>query len=352
MAKRECSIFGRSVRKSYGFVVDLLDALFRKKIKSRFLYLEVTHRCNLQCISCYTGAGREKQDTLTLEERKSVVRQAKAMGVRTVSLSGSGEPLLYPDLFTLIDYIRSLDMAVVVFTNGTLIDAQIAEFLLSRQVVTYVKLFSLDPVTVDHMVGRQNAYRWVDYNYCYEGAPRTVKIPLGIKHLLTAWQEHNKPALVKFEALITRLNCAALPDVARFCQEIGTGLYLETPVFTGLALEHYDELALDRESYEVLYDRLVAIQGREILEAARNASCPVEKNAVVWTNGEVCFCSCRPASVGNVRERSLKGLYRQARKLKEREDNCLEESDIHSRFFHRCRARQFYEAHHGLPCEY
>ncbi len=339
-------------RRRLNQLADQMDVLFCKKIKARFLYLEVTHRCNLRCISCYTGAGHEKSDTLTLKQRKSVVRQAKAMGVRTVSLSGSGEPLLYPDLFELIDYIRSLDMTVVIFTNGTLLDAQTAEFLLSRQVIIYVKLFSFDQKVVDHMVGRANAYRWVDYNYLYEGEIKSVKVPEGIKCLLEVWQDCGRPALVKFEALITKLNSASLPQVARFCQELGVGFYLETSVFTGRALEYYDELVLDLQGYQVLYEKLVDIQGREPLEAARTGPCPVEKNPVVWTNGDIGFCSCRPANVGNVRYASLRRLYRQAKRLKRKEDRSLTEDAQDSRFFRRCRARKLYEAKHRLPCDY
>lgn len=352
MAKTERGKQLSDWRRGLSHFADLADRLFRKKVKARFLYLEVTHRCNLRCISCYTGAGHEKGDTLTLEHRKSVVRQAKAMGVRTVSLSGSGEPLLYPDLFALIDYIRSLDMAVVVFTNGTGIDAQTAEFLLSRQVITYVKLFSFDPMVVDHLVGRTNAYRWVDYNYLYKGEAKSVKIPEGIKCLLEAWQDCGQPDLVKFEALITKLNSATLPQVARFCHELGVGFYLETPVFTGRALEYYDELVLDSQGYQVLYERLVAIQGQEPLEAARTGSCPVEKNPAVWTNGDIGFCSCRSARVGNVRDGSLRRLYRQAKRLKRKEDRSLPEIAEAGRFFRRCWARKLYETRHRLPCDY
>ncbi len=68
---------------------------FHRPPKVRMLYLEVTHRCNARCIACYTKAGKEKPDVLTLEEKKSVIFQARALGAKTVSLSGSGEPLLY-----------------------------------------------------------------------------------------------------------------------------------------------------------------------------------------------------------------------------------------------------------------
>lgn len=45
-------------------------SLLSKRPRVRMLYLEVTHRCNARCITCYTGAGREKDDVLTLDEKK------------------------------------------------------------------------------------------------------------------------------------------------------------------------------------------------------------------------------------------------------------------------------------------
>ena len=103
-----------------------VKSLLGKGPKVRMLYLEVTHHCNARCITCYTKAGQEKKDVLTLDEKKSVVRQAKELGARTVSLSGSGEPLLYPHLFDLIGFIRQLDMQVVMFTNGTVLNEETA----------------------------------------------------------------------------------------------------------------------------------------------------------------------------------------------------------------------------------
>jgi len=141
-----------------------IKSLLGKGPKVRMLYLEVTHRCNARCITCYTKAGKEKEDVLTLDEKKSVVRQAKELGARVISLSGSGEPLLYPHLFDLIDFIRQLDMLVVIFTNGTVLDEKTAEFLIRKGVITYFKLFSLDPDIFDRMIGKERAYNWVPYS--------------------------------------------------------------------------------------------------------------------------------------------------------------------------------------------
>ena len=325
--------------------------IFRKE-KARFLYLEVTHRCNLRCVACYTGAGPEKADSLNLAEQKSVVRQAKEMGARAVSLSGSGEPLLYKDLFALIDYIGQLEMDVVIFTNGTVLDEKTADFLISRNVVIYFKLYSLNPAVFDQMTGRKDVYKWVDYTYKYNGEPKRLKIPSGIKHLLDARQTEESLNSVRIETLVTRINYPTLPEVARFSKELNLGFYLETPVFKGRAIKNYNDIALSSTEYQNLYCKLVEILGEEYFQEHRKHLCPVERNPVVWTNGEVGFCSSRGACVGNVRNIPLNKLFLKAKRLKRKEDHFIAKHKRTSRYFRTCPARQYYEVKHGIPCNY
>jgi MoaA/NifB/PqqE/SkfB family radical SAM enzyme len=315
------------------------------------LYLEVTHRCNARCLTCYTKAGQEKPDALTLEEKKSVVSQAMALGAKTVSLSGSGEPLLYRQLFDLIDYIRQLGMQVVIFTNGTVLDEHVARQLIARGVITYFKLYSLDPDIFDRMMGRKDVYVWVPYAYEHEGAARHVRIPSGLMALLEAQRHADRQGLVRIETLITRLNAGTLGAVARFCKELDLVLHLETPVFTGRALEHHAEIALSKDEYESLYHELVAILGPEYFHELQAHPCPVEKNPVVWTNGDVGFCASRPARIGNVREAALESLFLKACRAKRTEDRSLA-SRANGRYFRTCPARQYFEMKHHLPCDY
>ena len=325
---------------------------FRKPPKVRMLYLEVTHRCNARCIACYTKAGKEKPDVLTLEEKKSVIAQAKALGAKTVSLSGSGEPLLYEPLFDLIDYIRRLEMQVVIFTNGTVLDEHAARRLLADDVITYFKLYSLDPNVFDRMMGRTNAYTWVPYAYSYEGTTRHATIPSGLKALLDAQNGTNTTGLVRVETLITRLNAGTVGEVARLCRELGLVLHLETPVFTGRAIENYAEIALGPEEYGSLYRELVAVLGDQYFRELRAHPCPVERNPVVWTNGDIGFCSSRPAKIGNVREASLESLFLKAYRAKRQEDRRVAARLDRGRYFRTCPARQHFEMKHQLPCDY
>ena len=323
-----------------------------KKVKAKFLYLEVTHRCNLACISCYTNAGREKNDALTLNEQEAVVRQAREMGVRSVSLSGSGEPLMYEHLFDLIDYIQGLGMSVIIFTNGTLVDADIATRLVSRNVLTFFKLYSLEPNTFDSMVGCRNAYEWTDYHYLVDGYKRTQRIPHGLKVLLEAQQSAGFTGLVKLETLVTKINIRTIPDIARFCKQTGIGFFMETPVFRGKALQNYQHIAVSAAAYENLYRELVSILGEDYLLDLKNSPCSVEKNPVVWTDGRIGFCSSRAANIGNVRDEPLNRLFLKAKRYKRKEDRTVPSQAGCSRYFRTCPSRQLSELENHLPCDY
>jgi MoaA/NifB/PqqE/SkfB family radical SAM enzyme len=274
------------------------------------------------------------------------------MGARVVSLSGSGEPLLYEDICPLIDYIRQLDMRVVMFTNGTLLSSTTAGFLVSRDVVVYVQLPSLRPDVCDRMAGRRNCQQWAEYSYRHDGTRRVVGLPAGLKNLLDRCTTKDQRDLVRLEALITRVNRASLPEVAALSRQLGLGLHLETPIFNARAIKNYEKIALTETEYAELHDRLAAILGAEYFESHRGQRCPVERNPVVWTNGDVAFCSSRGASVGNVRDAPLKKLFARAKRLKRKADRQIARQGRESRYFHTCPSRQHYEIQYGLPCNY
>jgi MoaA/NifB/PqqE/SkfB family radical SAM enzyme len=315
----------------------------------KFLYLEVTHRCNLRCICCYTGAGSEKPDALMLAEQKSVVRQALRMGARTVSLSGSGEPMLYAHIRELIDYIRWLGMRVTIFTNGTTLDRETADWLISRRVETYFKLYSLAPAVFDRMVGRVNAYEWVDYDCGDDGM---FRIPAGLKYLLDAMQKAGEKEIVGVETVITRLNYSSLAEVARFAIASGAMLYIETPIFSGKAIDNYEAISLSGDEYRRLHKELAGIMGEEYFERHRSHPCSVERNPAVWTNGDIGFCSSRPGNIGNVRETPLKKLFAMAQKEKQKQDASIAIGELDGKCFRSCATRRYYETKHGMKCDY
>jgi pyrroloquinoline quinone biosynthesis protein E len=89
-----------------------------------WLLAELTYRCPLQCPYCSNplelGTGRFKNE-LTTEEWCRVFREAKALGVLQLGLSG-GEPLMRKDLEVLVREARELGLYMTLVTSAYRLD--------------------------------------------------------------------------------------------------------------------------------------------------------------------------------------------------------------------------------------
>ena len=98
------------------------------------LDIELTERCNNNCIHCYINLPADdrlaQKKELTAGEIKGVLREAASLGCAAVRFTG-GEPLLRDDFEELYIFSRRLGLRVIIYTNATLISRGLAE-LFSR----------------------------------------------------------------------------------------------------------------------------------------------------------------------------------------------------------------------------
>lgn len=86
---------------------------------TRFLWLEITGKCQLECVHCYADSGPNgDHGAMSTANWLRVIDDAAVLGVRAVQFIG-GEPTLHPDLPALIDRAlhRELELEVEVFSN-------------------------------------------------------------------------------------------------------------------------------------------------------------------------------------------------------------------------------------------
>ncbi len=116
-----------------------------------------TRRCNLACVHCYSDSDARAHPEMSTQEGLALIDDVAAFGVPALLFSG-GEPLIRPDIFTLIAAARSGGLPVTVSSNGTMITADRAERLAALG-VRYVGI-SLDGIgaTHDHFRGRRGAF--------------------------------------------------------------------------------------------------------------------------------------------------------------------------------------------------
>ena len=108
----------------------------------------MTRRCNLKCIHCYSNSQNiYYADELTTGEGKRLIADLAAFGCPVVLFSG-GEPLIREDLHELVQFAVDQGMRAVISTNGTLITKEKAEVF--RKIgLSYVGV-SLDGVKEIH----------------------------------------------------------------------------------------------------------------------------------------------------------------------------------------------------------
>lgn len=90
----------------------------------QFLLIDPTEACNLRCHGCW--AGEYEPRTLPPEILNRILDEAKRLGMHWIVISG-GEPFLYKPLLDV--FRRHRDICFLVYTNGTLVDEQVADRL-------------------------------------------------------------------------------------------------------------------------------------------------------------------------------------------------------------------------------
>lgn len=82
----------------------------------------ITKRCNLRCIHCYSDSmNKDYEGELTTEEAKRTIDDLAQFGTPVIIFSG-GDPLLRDDIFEIAGYAGAKGVRCALSTNGVLID--------------------------------------------------------------------------------------------------------------------------------------------------------------------------------------------------------------------------------------
>jgi MoaA/NifB/PqqE/SkfB family radical SAM enzyme len=122
---------------------------------------EVTCRCNLRCVMCYTDCLNRpdaiRQELATADILRIMDELAEA-GTLELCLTG-GEPLARPDFFQLYEHAIQCGFLVTVFTNGTLItEAHADHFAVLRPHRIEISLHGMTRETFERITRGQGSY--------------------------------------------------------------------------------------------------------------------------------------------------------------------------------------------------
>jgi len=262
--------------------------------------LEMTHACNLRCIYCYARGGEQLAGEMSFDEIKSTVEQARELGARKIVILGGGEPCMYSRFHGLIEYLAGLGVDVEVFTNGTLIDPELARFLYGHRVSVVVKRNSGDPAVQDALAGVPGTFE---------------RIQRGVDSLFAAGYPDAEHGL-GVQTVICRHNLPELPELWRWARSRGVLPYFECMTMQGRAVEDrnlvvssdeirkaFHELSrIDREEFGIEWTPHPPLVGSR---CARHLY-----SILVRANGDLYPCVGVEISVGNIRRDRLADVIR------------------------------------------
>lgn len=114
---------------------------------------ELTYACNLQCVHCLSSSGRRDPRELTTAEAEAVIDELERMQVFYINIGG-GEPTIRPDFWHLVEYAVDHGVGVKFSTNGSQIDAEVAQKLAGMDYVdVQISIDGADAETNDAVRG-------------------------------------------------------------------------------------------------------------------------------------------------------------------------------------------------------
>lgn len=129
--------------------------------KLEYLWLELTNKCDLECVHCYANSSPRPStpDLLDHEKYKELIFDAAECGCRNIQFIG-GEPSLYKRLPSLLDYATSLNYTgIAIVTNATHISSELLQSLQKNKVRVAFSIYSNRPDIHDEITGRKGSHR-------------------------------------------------------------------------------------------------------------------------------------------------------------------------------------------------
>jgi radical SAM protein with 4Fe4S-binding SPASM domain len=227
---------------TYGeFSADLHEKQVGKRVPMQ-VSIEVTRRCPLECQHCYNnlpmGDLEARSREMTTEEHFKMLDELVEMGCFWLLYTG-GEIFARKDFLEIYTYAKKKGFLITLFTNGTLINEKIADYLLEwPPFAIEITLYGRTKETYEALTMIPGSYE-----RCLRGI-RLLKernLPLTLKTVATSINKHEIGAMRKFAEeeigvefkfdgqINPRIDCSQSPLAVRLTPEEVVALDMAAP---------------------------------------------------------------------------------------------------------------------------
>ena len=292
-----------------------LFAIARKEIVPISVLVEVTHKCNENCIHCCLEGHHVAG--LSLEWYERLFDQMADAGTFFVILTG-GEPFVRPDFLDIVHSARKRRLSVRIFTNGTVIDENIAKDLKSLHVHdVHISIYSNDPKIHDHITRLPGSF---------ERSLRAIKLLI------------ENDVVVRMKCPLMNVNADNMSKVKSMAQQLGIAVQFGT-VITAKNNGDSSPCMLrmsDSQLSRIISDTEVPVQNGEHCKQSGVDPIPCEtvyNGGAVDPFGNVYVCNQLRVPLGNIKVTSLGDIWKDSAEL------------------HRLRKISFSDLHECVTCD-
>lgn len=277
------------------------------------LIWELTQACDLTCEHCRADAQPDRHpDELTTEEARSLLDQTAEFGEDQLVVFSGGDPLKRDDAVDLVEYGTDIGLSVTMTPSGTSSLTPEAVSDLADAGLRRMAL-SVDGASAK----RHDAFRGEEGSF--------------EETMAAAQAAANEGIPLQINTTVCRQTIADLPDIADLVADLGAVLwsvFFLVPVGRGAALdslsperaesvmewlvEQRDEWPFGLKTTEAPHYRRVAVQQTEATPDRQMGITAGDGFAFVSHVGEMYPSGFLPESAGNVRDRSVTDIYRNA----------------------------------------
>lgn len=269
-------------------------------IPPRTVEFFISDVCNHNCIGCHSKELHQTRTPfLKFETAKKVIDECAIMGVEGVELSGGGEPLLYPKLAELAQYINNKGLKAGLITNGIPFNNKKAGILRD---LLWIRI-ALD-------AGSRKTYKMI------HGKDDFLKLIQNITMLVDYKKMHNLNVTIGLKYLIYRENSYELMEAAKLAKKLKVDYIQFKPVRNTSDHNIHDintiRMTLNR-CKELSNDKFMVIGGIE--KSAIKQRCVLNMiHPLIDASGNVYLCAffqhrTKTHYIGNVYQQSFNEIW-------------------------------------------
>ena len=230
--------------------------------------LELTYRCNLHCVHCYTDPYNMKEffpRELTLEEIKRIIDEMAEIGILWLNLTG-GEIFTHPNFFEIYDDAQRKGFLLQLYSNGTVFTEAIIE-----------RLRASPPFSIDVSV----------HSVHEEAFDRFTQVPGSFRRFMKGMdllRDSGLPFCFKTKAM--NWNQDELPDIKRFVNSFGQQFSFTTSLSPRLNGD------LSSLSYRISPDDIRGLEEDAMFGDPEDEACEEVGSEVVVGSDRLYRCGC------------------------------------------------------------